>query len=104
MRLSTFRDAPSCMLTKFRFTNRGEDSGDTDTVFTTQDGTYNSGFHFKNPQIAIQYNIVNYNKEKKNIFLDLEIEYVDGLQGKDAGHVMKSVAGMIQTTLRANHI
>ena len=37
---------------------------------------------------------MNYNKTKKNVFLDLELEYLDGLVGSDAGHVMKSVVGM----------
>lgn len=41
----------------------------------------------------MQYDVVNYNKQKKNVFLDLEIEFVNGLQGKDAGHVLKSVQG-----------
>jgi hypothetical protein len=78
----------------FRFTDRGEDSGDTETIFTTPDGKYNSGFHFTNPNLFIQYDLVNYNKTKKNVFLDLELEYLDGIMGKDAGHVMKSVVGM----------
>ena len=82
----------------FRFTDRGEDSGDTETIFTTPDGKFNSGYHFKNPSLSIQYDLVNYNKTQKKVYLDLELEYLDGLVGVDAGHVMKSVAG---TTPRA---
>lgn len=77
------------------FTDRGEDSGDTETIFTTPDGKYNSGFHFKNPSLNIQYDLVNYNKTKRNVYLDLELEYLDGLVGKDAGHVMKTIAGFV---------
>lgn len=77
-----------------RFTDRGEDSGDTETIFTTPDGKFNSGYHFKNPSLSIQYDLVNYNKTQKKVYLDLELEYLDGLVGTDAGHVMKSVAGM----------
>lgn len=82
----------------FRFTDRGEDSGDTETIFTTPDGKYNSGYHFKNPTLFVQYDLVNYNKTKRNVYLDLELEYLDGLVGKDAGHVMKSVMGMRSCT------
>ncbi|KAF2667473.1 hypothetical protein BT63DRAFT_472205 [Microthyrium microscopicum] len=75
------------------FTDRGEDSGDTETIFTTPDGKYNSGFHFRTPSLGIQYDLVNYNKTSRRVYLDLELEYLDGLIGKDAGHVMKSVQG-----------
>jgi hypothetical protein len=77
-----------------RFTDRGEDSGETETIFTTPDGKYNSGFHFKNPMLNLQYDLVNYNATKKVVYLDLELEYLDGLVGKDAGHVMKSISGI----------
>jgi hypothetical protein len=72
------------------FIDRGEDSGDTDTIFTTVNGTYESGF-FMNGGINIQYDMVNYNNAAKKIFINLEVEYVDGQKGKDAGHSLKSV-------------
>jgi hypothetical protein len=73
------------------FVTRGEDSGYGDTVFTSPDGKYNSGFHLTRPRLVIQYDIVNYNPTAKDVYLDVEIEYVDGLQGKNAGQILKGV-------------
>jgi hypothetical protein len=75
------------------FVNRGEDSGDGDTVFTSPDGKYNSGFHLARPIFVIQYDIVNYNPTTEELYIDLEIEHVDGLQGKNAGQLLKGVDG-----------
>jgi hypothetical protein len=75
------------------FVNRGEDSGDGDTIFTSPDGTYNSGFHVPVTRFLIQYDIVNYNPEAEDVYIDVEIEYVDGIQGKNAGQVLKGVNG-----------
>jgi hypothetical protein len=75
------------------FVNRGEDSGDGDTVFTSPDGKYDSGFHLTRPRLVIQYDIVNYNPTAKDIYIDVEVEYVDGLQGKNAGQILKGVNG-----------
>jgi len=75
------------------FVNSGQDSGDSDTLFTSPDGKYNSGFHLTRPRLLIQYDIVNYNPTAKDIYIDVEIEYVDGIQGKDAGQILKGVNG-----------
>jgi hypothetical protein len=78
------------------FIDRGEDSGEVETVFTTQDGKFNSGYQVTNvPRFSVQYDVVNYNKEKKQLYLELEVEYVDGIQGLDAGHTLKTVGGKI---------
>lgn len=76
------------------FIDRGEDSGETDTIFTSHDGTYNSGYQItKPPTISVQYDLVNYEKTAKQLHLELEYEWVDGIVGKDAGHTLKSVSG-----------
>jgi hypothetical protein len=78
------------------FIDRGEDSGEVETVFTTQDGKFNSGYQVTSaPRFSVQYDVVNYNKEKKQLYLELEVEYVDGIQGLDAGHTLKTVGGKI---------
>jgi len=73
------------------FIDRGEDSGDTETIFTTADGKYNSGFHMKNPKIMMQYDIVHYKDVARKFFINLEMEYVDGIVGQDAAHTLKTV-------------
>lgn len=76
------------------FVDRGEDSGETETIFTSPDGKFDSGYHFgKNTQLSVQYDLVNYAKETKEIYFGLEYEYVDGIVGLDAGHTLKSVTG-----------
>ncbi|QDS76952.1 hypothetical protein FKW77_005187 [Venturia effusa] len=77
------------------FIDRGEDSGQTDTIFTsTTDKTVVSGYqvHGK-PSIRVSYDLVNYKSEAKQLHLELEYEYLDGIKGSDAGHTLKSVMG-----------
>jgi len=75
------------------FIDRGEDSGDTATIFTSPDGKRNSGFHFKNPRLTVQYDVVNYENTAKKIYIDLDLEYLDGIVGENAGSTLKSVGG-----------
>ncbi|TLD32005.1 ATP synthase subunit beta [Venturia nashicola] len=79
------------------FIDRGEDSGETDTVFTSVgDEKFLSGYHVNgSPSIRVSYDLVNVGKESKakQLHLELEYEYLDGIQGKDAGHTLKSVMG-----------
>lgn len=76
------------------FIDRGEDSGNSDTLYTTPDGKYNSGFHIgKSPRISMQYDIVNYKDEAQEIYINLDYEYVEGQVGADAGYTLQSVAG-----------
>jgi hypothetical protein len=76
------------------FIDRGEDSGNTDTIFTSTDGKFDSGYHVVGqPSIMVSYDFVNYGTSSKQLHLELEYEYVDGIVGKDAGHTLKSVIG-----------
>lgn len=77
------------------FIDRGEDSGETDTVFTSvSDDKFVSGYHVNGtPSIRVSYDFVNYKSEAKQLHLELEYEYLEGIQGKDAGHTLKSVMG-----------
>jgi hypothetical protein len=82
------------------FLDRGEDGGDAHTVFTTSDGLYDSGFHLgKNRTIAVNFDIVNYDNFTKKVYVNLDVEYMDGIIGRDAGHTRKSVTGMVDHTL-----
>jgi hypothetical protein len=81
------------------FIDRGEDSGQTDTIFTSPDGKFNSGYHIvSSPSITISYDFVNYESSPKQLHLELEYEYVDGIVGQDAGHTLKSVTGSPKLT------
>jgi hypothetical protein len=75
------------------FIDRGEDSGQTDTVFTTTTAksSFDSGYHMDSGALTVQYDMVNYREETKKIYINLELEYKDGQTGKDAGHSLKSV-------------
>jgi len=76
------------------FIDRGEDSGQSDTIFTSPDGKYDSGYHIKSsPSITLSYDLVNYKNEPRQLHIELEYEYVDGIVGQDAGHTLKTVAG-----------
>jgi len=74
------------------FIDAGEDSGNSATVFTSPDGTHNSGFHLQSPQLLVQYDFVNYLAVAQEIFINIDIEYLDGFVGQDASHSLKSVS------------
>jgi hypothetical protein len=76
------------------FIDRGEDSGQTDTVFTSADGKFLSGYHVVgSPSITVSYDFVNYKDIARQLHLELEYEYLEGIVGQDAGHTLKSVSG-----------
>src|ERR1700760_3119786 len=52
------------------FIDRGEDSGQTDTIFTSPDGKFNSGFHIVSPpSITVSYDLVNYENTPRQLHL-----------------------------------
>jgi hypothetical protein len=73
------------------FIDRGQDSGDTDTYFTPLGTNSEDGYHMDSGGLMIQYDLVNYSKSGKKIYINLEYEYKDGQRGKNAGHALKSV-------------
>lgn len=79
------------------FIDRGEDSGESDTVFTSANGKFLSGYHVAGtPSVSVTYDLVNVGETRaqaKQLHLELEYEYLDGIVGKDAGHTLKSVSG-----------
>jgi len=76
------------------FIDRGEDSGETDTVFTSPDGKFDSGYQISGkPSVMVSYDFVNYKDVAQPLHLELEYEWLDGIVGKDAGHTLKSVTG-----------
>lgn len=82
------------------FIDAGEDSGDTDTVFTSKDGKRDAGFQLAAPGLSIQYDLVNQEAQPLNVFIDLEIEWLQGVRkGADAAHALKSVSSIPKYTL-----
>jgi hypothetical protein len=76
------------------FLDRGEDSGRTDTIMTTRAGMktmIESGYHMDSGSLVMQYDMVNYSEQKKEIYLNLEYEYKNNQNDKDASNSLKSV-------------
>jgi hypothetical protein len=77
-------------------------SGNTWQYFTTQDGTYPSGYYLKDNSMMLQAELVNYRsvlcrlcvdrsctheddrKEPQEVYLELDVEYLTGKVGSDA--------------------
>jgi hypothetical protein len=76
------------------FIDAGEDSGETDTIFASKDRSINSGFWVRkeNPDFGINYDVVNSLNQSVDLFLTMQVEWLPGLVGVDAGHDLKVVS------------
>jgi len=62
--------------------------------FGSSNSTYKSGFMLgSSDKVLNQVDLVNYNAESKNVFINYEIEYLDGHIGSDSAAVLMSVTG-----------
>ncbi|KAE9982516.1 hypothetical protein EG328_010798 [Venturia inaequalis] len=52
--------------------------------FTTEDGAYDSGFHLDQDTLVMQAEMVNYNKEPQEIYVQMDVEYMPDKVGNDA--------------------
>jgi hypothetical protein len=76
------------------FVGQGEDNGDSAIMFTSRDGSFNSGFHVDpKTQILVQSDFLNYNNHSVPVYITLDLEYVDGQHGLDAISALVSVKG-----------
>lgn len=77
------------------FIGNGEDNGNTGIMFTSLDGKFDSGFQIGSDghQIVVQADFVNYTNETANVFMTLDIEYVDGIAGDSTVTTLQSVTG-----------
>jgi hypothetical protein len=74
------------------FVGTGEDSADGMTLYTTEDGTRNTGYHIgKGDTFTANAQLVNYNKEPKQVYLTYDLEWVPGLVGEDVKGMLISV-------------
>lgn len=76
------------------FTGRGEDGGPVSMVFTSEDGSFNSGYHLgKDNVLIVMSDLVNYKDYSQEVYLTYDYEYVDGFQGDSAMTTLLSVTG-----------
>jgi hypothetical protein len=62
--------------------------------FGSKNSTYKSGFMLGTAdRILNQVDLVNYNTESRKVFINYEIEYLDGHVGSDSAAVLMSVTG-----------
>jgi hypothetical protein len=78
-----------------QFNNRGQDSGEKETLYMVQNSSLVSGYHLGAlPIIRVQYDLINYSRQTKNVYLQLTLEYLRGRRGLDTGTVLESVGGI----------
>jgi hypothetical protein len=77
-----------------QFNNRGQDSGEKETLYMMPNSTLVSGYQLGVlPILRVQYDLINYSKQPKNVYLQLTMEYLRGHRGLDTGTVLESVGG-----------
>jgi hypothetical protein len=66
------------------FVGAGEDSAEGGAVYTSDDGTRNTGYHVGAADSFTGWaQLVNYNKEAKKVYVYYDVEWVPGIQGDD---------------------
>jgi hypothetical protein len=65
------------------FSGGGEDNRNGPILYTTLDGTYDSGFHLlPKSELMYQMELVNYNDDAKKLYTTIDYEYIDGIHGQ----------------------
>jgi hypothetical protein len=85
------------------FLAQGEDSsGQAGILFTSADGKYDSGFYLgAGDKVMNQVDLVNYNNDTRKVFVNYDIEYMEGKVGADAAATLMSVTGCTNATRQA---
>jgi hypothetical protein len=66
------------------FIGTGEDSTEGGALYTSEDGTRNTGYHIGAKDTFTGWaQVINYNKEPKKVYVFYDLEWVPGLQGDD---------------------
>ena len=66
------------------FVGTGEDSAAEGAVYTSEDGTRDSGYHVgENDSFSIWAQLVNYNNATKSVYVTYDLEWVPGILGDD---------------------
>ncbi|KAF2675195.1 hypothetical protein BT63DRAFT_31242 [Microthyrium microscopicum] len=73
------------------FVGTGEDSGDGPYMYTSMNGTSNNGYHIeKGDKFLANVQLVNYNKEDKQVYITYDLEYMPGKVGGDTKGILIS--------------
>jgi len=87
--------SPAFSITSFGgtgFVGTGEDSSEGMIMYTNTNGTQDTGFHVRQTDTFFATaQLVNYNKESKDIYLTYDLEWVPDIVGKDMKGVLLAV-------------
>jgi hypothetical protein len=83
-----------------KFVGTGDDQANIPVWYTTRDGKHGGGF-FIGPKDTFMMNadLVNYNAEEKEVFITMELEYLNGQIGSDTRDTLLSVTGCGNPTI-----
>jgi hypothetical protein len=74
------------------FVGTGEDTGELPVMYTTDDGTANTGYHLKKGDTFMaNIQLVNYNKVPKQVHVTWDLEWIPGTVGQDMKNALVSV-------------
>lgn len=62
-------------------------------MYTTPDGTFNSGYYIQENNFMMQAEMINYRKEEQRVYIETDIEFVNGKQGSDSEQGVLSATG-----------
>lgn len=71
----------------------GTGNDEAGVSYTNAAANFKGGFYLKDDFMALQVDIVNYNKTPQKIYITFDIEYLSGKTGTDAASVLLSLTG-----------
>jgi len=85
------------------FVGVGEDSGDSPVMYTQRDGKINAGYYVDTGNtFTAQVELVNYNKESKNVTINYDLEYAPGKVGVNTKGMLISVTQCAGTRIKTS--
>jgi hypothetical protein len=85
------------------FLGVGEDNKNTYKLYTPGQGPPTSGYHIgEDDTFLVQSDLVNYGAGPIDVFITLDMEWVDGHIGKDAYSTLLQVQGCSQTPIKTD--
>lgn len=62
-------------------------------MYTTPDGKFPSGYYIKDNRFLMQAEIVNYRREPQDVYIQIDMEYMEGQYGTDAQQFTLAATG-----------
>lgn len=76
------------------FVGVGEDNGNEFKIFSNEESGIESGFHIgPDDKFVSNLDLVNYGKDPIDVYVTLDIEFVDGQEGADAYSTLLDISG-----------